>query len=94
MEAGDWKAAAAHFARAMAVLSREEAGAPTTPQRLAFCAQYYAAVRLLEVATAGPAGPREARLYRYVAGLRLDDRHAQALLREAIARNKAVRNYR
>eukprot|EP00198_Chlamydomonas_reinhardtii_P006790 XP_001696126.1 predicted protein [Chlamydomonas reinhardtii] len=61
--------------------------------RLAFCANYYAAVRLLEGVGAG-AGGREARLYRYLAALRLDARHGDALLREAISRNKAVRNYR
>ena len=45
-------------------------------------------------ATYTRAGPREARLYRYLAGLSLDPRHSDALLREAIARNRAVGNNR
>ncbi|GLC75697.1 hypothetical protein PLESTF_001674900 [Pleodorina starrii] len=96
MEAGDWRGAAAHFSRAMSMLSHEERGAldeAARRARLGFCAQYYAAVRLLE-GVAGAAGPREARLYRYLGGLTLDPKHSNALLREAIARNRTAGNYR
>ncbi|KAG2431967.1 hypothetical protein HYH02_013183 [Chlamydomonas schloesseri] len=96
METGDWRGAAAHFSRAMSVLNHEERAAmdeASRKARLAFCANYYAAVRLLEGVGSG-AGGREARLYRYLSALRLDAKHADALLREAITRNKALRNYR
>ncbi|KAG2445523.1 hypothetical protein HXX76_000138 [Chlamydomonas incerta] len=96
METGDWRGAAAHFSRAMSVLNHEERAAmdeAARRARLAFCANYYAAVRLLEGVGAG-AGGREARLYRYLAALRLDAKHADALLREAISRNRVVKNYR
>ena len=68
---------------------------PSRDQRTAFCAQYYAAVRLLSVAS-DPACPaaRVARLYRYLAALKLDDRHALLLSREAAAKNKAAGNFR
>ncbi|KAG2498542.1 hypothetical protein HYH03_003293 [Edaphochlamys debaryana] len=96
METGDWRNAAAHFARAMSVLRHEEAGAMDAAARAArqgMCASYYAAVRLLEAVGTG-SGPREARLYRYLAGLRLTPQHGTALLREAITRNRLARNYR
>ncbi|GFR49123.1 hypothetical protein Agub_g10921, partial [Astrephomene gubernaculifera] len=96
MQSGDWRGAAAHFARAMWALSHEERTSmddASRRARLAFCASYYAAVRLLEGVGAG-AGPREARLYRYLAGLKLDTAHARALLREAITRNRTVGNYK
>ncbi|EFJ50185.1 hypothetical protein VOLCADRAFT_89057 [Volvox carteri f. nagariensis] len=96
MESGDWRGAAAHFSRAMSVLQHEERGVldePSRQARLAFCAHYYAAVLLLE-AVGGGAGPREARLYRYLAGLTLDPKHSNALLREAITRNRTVGNYK
>ncbi len=74
MEAGDWRGAAAHFSRAMAVLLHDERAVmdeASRKARLSFCAQYYAAVRLLE-AVGTAAGPREARLYRWVVGLAVD----------------------
>ncbi|KXZ50212.1 hypothetical protein GPECTOR_17g849 [Gonium pectorale] len=99
MQSGDWRTAAAHFSRGMSVLQHEERTGPGALEegarraRLGFCAAYYTAVRLLEGVGSG-AGRREARLYRYLAGLRLDPTHATALLREAITRNKAIGNYR
>ncbi|GLI65745.1 hypothetical protein VaNZ11_009346 [Volvox africanus] len=96
MEAGDWRNAAAYFSRAMSVLQHEERAVldeQSRRARLAFCAQYYAATRLLEAVGAGT-GPREARLYRYLTGLTLDDKHSKALLQQAITRNRAVGNNR
>jgi hypothetical protein len=42
---------------------------------------------------AGSSGPREARLYRYVAALGLDKKHQLVLMREAATRNRASKNY-
>jgi hypothetical protein len=61
--------------------------------KLAYCAQYLAAVQLLAVAAAG-SGPAHARLYRYAAALPLDARHRLALTRESVARNRALGNYK
>ncbi|GIL61214.1 hypothetical protein Vafri_15611 [Volvox africanus] len=96
MEAGDWRNAAAYFSRAMSVLQHEERAVldeQSRRARLAFCAHYYAAVRLLEAVGTGT-GPREARLYRYLTGLNLDDKHSKALLQQAITRNRTVGNNR
>mmetsp|Transcript_7210 Transcript_7210/g.21929 ORF Transcript_7210/g.21929 Transcript_7210/m.21929 type:complete len:208 (-) Transcript_7210:337-960(-) len=94
MEKGDWPAAQSAFARSMDIL---KGGPPSesASQRAAFCAQYYAAVRLL-AATCQPAcdATRSARLYRHAAGLKLEGRHAMMLMRESAKRNRAVGNNR
>ncbi len=64
-----------------------------TKSKASFTAQYLAAVLLLSPASAG-AGPREARLYRYAAALQLDLRHRVALTREAVTRNKQLKNFK
>ena len=48
---------------------------------------------LAQVAVAG-SGSREAALYRYVAALKLDDRHSLALVKESIVRNKLQGNFK
>ena len=60
-------------------------------QRTAFCAQYYAAVRILSAAT-DPSRPLDqvAKLYRYLASLKLDEQHVLMLTREAAAKNRAA----
>ena len=86
MEAGDWQAAADAFAAALAA-------APADAPR-ARAAQYLAAVLLLRAA-ADDASARGARLYRFAAALKLlDARHAIALVREGVVRNKHVGNFR
>lgn len=92
MESGNWSQACAHFSRALEALAAEPKG-PSHTAKVSFCASYFAAVRLLAEATAGT-GAREARLYRYLAALKLDDKHSMALLREAVNRNRAIGNYR
>ncbi len=68
---------------------------PSRQQRLAFCAQYNAAVRLLSAASEPSCPPgRQARLYRFLAALKLDDRHTLMLTRESANRNRAAGNNR
>ena len=80
-----------HCAERVSLPSLAPLPGPSRDQRTAFCAQYYAAVRLLSAASdpSCPA-PRAARLYRYLAALKLDDRHTVMLCREAAAKNKAA----
>ncbi|GAX73289.1 hypothetical protein CEUSTIGMA_g743.t1 [Chlamydomonas eustigma] len=94
MEAGAWIVAAKAFAKAMTLLAQEPVSA-SRQQRIAFCAQYYAAVRLLGLASEPACPPNtQARLYRYLAALKLDDRHTMLLSREAAIKNQAVGNNR
>eukprot|EP00879_Flechtneria_rotunda_P017296 GHRR01018118.1.p1 GENE.GHRR01018118.1~~GHRR01018118.1.p1 ORF type:complete len:1217 (+),score=567.02 GHRR01018118.1:272-3922(+) len=92
MESASWDAAIDTFSRTLQALQSEPASASKT-QRQAFAAQYLAAVMLLKAAGSG-ATAKEARLYRYVCALQLDDRHRLALVKEAVVRNKYVGNYR
>lgn len=92
MESADWQGSADAFAATLTALAKEPKGEATT-QKIQFAAQYLACVLLLEAAIAG-SGPREARLYRYAAALKLDDKHQLALVKESVVRNKAVANFR
>eukprot|EP00775_Hariotina_reticulata_P010067 gene10067-10222_t len=92
MQSADWNAAAESFTQTLQALLSEASG-PSRAQRQAFASQYLAAVMLLKAAGAGT-GAKEARLYRYAASLRLDDRHSLALVKESVVRNKHVGNYK
>ncbi|KAG1655614.1 hypothetical protein FOA52_007262 [Chlamydomonas sp. UWO 241] len=94
MEKGDWPGALSAFSRAMTSLTAGPQNAGVA-QRLTFCAQYYAAVQLLS-ATGDPscAVSRAARLYRYAAALKLDERHAMMLMKESARRNRMAGNNR
>jgi hypothetical protein len=92
METAQWDAAAGAFAATLDALASEPPS-PSRTQRQQFAAQYLAVVLLLQAA-AGGTGAKEARLYRYAAALKLDDRHAMLVAREAIVRNKQRGNYR
>ncbi|WIA34203.1 hypothetical protein OEZ86_012559 [Tetradesmus obliquus] len=81
------------FFAALAPALQAEPPSSSRQQRQAFAAQYLAAVMLLKAAGAG-ASAKEAKLYRYVCGLKLDDKHSLALVKEAVLRNKHVGNYR
>lgn len=56
--------------------------------------QYYAAVRLLAVATSKPGTSQAARLYRFASCLKLDEKHSLALMRESVKLNKTLGNFK
>ena len=85
MEDGNWETADSMISAAM------HGGGGG--QRIADAAAYLAAVALLRgVETAGDA-KQAARAMRYAAALNLPPKHRMPLVRDAIRRNMAVRNY-
>eukprot|EP00798_Chlamydomonas_sp_ICE-L_P021104 gene21104-27992_t len=93
MEAADWAKSSIAFECALEQLGKETKS-PGHEQCVSFCAQYYAAVRLLATAATMGTSSKAAKLYRFLSALKLDDRHQLALTREAIQRNKAAGNNR
>jgi hypothetical protein len=95
MERADWRSSSASFSHAMAVVASEPPTAPARDQRLSFCALYLGAVKLLSSASEPSCPqPKQAQIYRYLAALKLDDRHAIMLGKEAAAKNRLTGNNR
>ena len=95
MERADWNSSSSSFSHAMAVVASVPLSSPARDQRLSFCAMYLAAVNLLSSASDPSCSlPKQAQVYRHLAALKLDDRHAVMLGKQAAATNKSAGNNR